>query len=160
MKCPTICGWQIPLHNMPSRCTKTNYASASHKHGQITMGPRLTPLFNVHAIVEISPIEYILIFLKKKNIYFKKIWNLLHHPVTHYFTLKKNSGYEHCQFSIFSKWQICTKVMHINFLIVLRKKKPRIDVCVVCMYCVHSKKVLICCMQTLDCAPAFANPNS
>jgi hypothetical protein len=37
------------------------------------MGPRLmTPLFIVHAIVEISPIEDILTFLKKKNIHFKK----------------------------------------------------------------------------------------
>jgi hypothetical protein len=45
-KCPTICGWQIPLHNVPFRCTKTNYASALHNHKQITMGPRLTPLFH------------------------------------------------------------------------------------------------------------------
>jgi hypothetical protein len=45
------------------------------------MGPRLTPLFIVHVIVEISWIEYILIFLKKKNIYFKRIWNLLRHTL-------------------------------------------------------------------------------
>ncbi len=40
-------------------------------------------------------------------------------------------------------------------------KKNLESMCVLCAPNVHSKKAVVCCkVQTLDCALAFANPNS
>jgi hypothetical protein len=56
--------------------------------------------------------------------YLKKIWNLLHHPVMHYFTFFLNSGYEYVGFQ---KMTVMHKGYAYQFsdLIALKKLQQR-----------------------------------
>jgi len=63
--------------------------------------------------------------------YFKKIWNLSQHLVTHYFTFFLNSDYEYAGFQ-FS--QTDGKGYTYQFSHFIPTKKSRINVCVMCPY--------------------------
>jgi hypothetical protein len=85
--------------------------------------------------------------------------------VTHYFTFFiKIASYEYTNFQFSQNDKYAQRLCIYIFSDFITYKKPKIDVCVMCLHCalkensdlLQSAKYKA---QTFDCAPAFANPN-
>jgi hypothetical protein len=78
------------------------------------------------------PIEYIYYFFKKKDLYFKKIWNLLHHPDTYYFTFRKKIPIMNMSIFNFHKTMNLHKIYVYQFYDFITYPNNLESMCVMC----------------------------